>query len=212
MTDIAEYYDRSWTQPELYNDRTSPLRKALLRKHLPAAGIKPGARVLDLGCGCGEFAAFFKAEGYEAEGIDISGNVVEWARKHNPGPEYHVGEVSAMLPARQGAFDAVFSSEVIEHLFDVEGYLRSINRLLKPRGVLVLTTPYHGVVKNIVIALSRFSHHFDPLGQHIRFFDRPGLEMCLRKFGFAAEVWTGFGRFWPVWQSHFVVSRKVQDV
>ncbi|MBX3405465.1 MAG: class I SAM-dependent methyltransferase [Phycisphaeraceae bacterium] len=212
MTDIAEYYDKSWSRPELYNDRTTPLRMALLRKHLPAAGIAPGARVLDLGCGCGEFSGFFKELGYEAEGIDISANAVEYARRNHPGPAYHVGEVQTLLPARAGAFDAVFSSEVIEHLFDVEGYLRSINRLLKPRGVLVLTTPYHGVAKNIVIAMSKFSRHFDPLGQHIRFFDKPGLEMCLRKFGFAPEVWTGFGRFWPLWMSHFVVSRKAHDV
>jgi 2-polyprenyl-6-hydroxyphenyl methylase/3-demethylubiquinone-9 3-methyltransferase len=212
VTDIAEYYENSWSRPELYNDRTTPLRKALLRRYLPAAGVSPGARVLDLGCGCGEYAAYLKEMGYEAEGIDISANVIEYARREHPGPVYHVGEAQALLPSRAGAFDAVFSSEVIEHLFDVEGYLRSINRLLKPRGALVLTTPYHGVVKNIVIALSSFSHHFDPLGQHIRFFDRPGLDMCLRKFGFSPEVWTGFGRVWPLWKSHFVVSRKVEDV
>lgn len=209
---MAEYYEQAWARPELYNDRTSPARKALLRQWLPRAGLKPGDRILDLGCGCGEFAAFFKELGFESEGIDISTGVIDYARKTNPGPVYHSGEVQTMLPARAGQFDAVFSSEVIEHLFDVEGYLRSINQLLKPRGVLLLTTPYHGVAKNIVIALSRFSHHFDPLGQHIRFFDKPGLDMCLRKFGFSPEAWTGYGRIWPLWKSHFVVSRKVQDV
>jgi SAM-dependent methyltransferase len=97
-------------------------------------------------------------------------------------------------------------------LFDVETYLQSINRLLRPGGRFVLTTPYHGFVKNVLVDLLNYHKHYDPLGQHIRFFDRASLSTCLVKFGFEPKVWTGYGRPWPFWKSFFVVSSKAREV
>jgi SAM-dependent methyltransferase len=116
--------------------------------------------------------------------------------------------VQSLLPALEGHFDGVFSSEVIEHLFDVGTYLESIHRLLRPGGTFILTTPYHGLVKNILLDVLNYCGHYDPLGQHIRFFDRKGLRMCLEKWGFTPRVWTGYGRVWPLWRSFFVVARS----
>src|SRR5687767_11920900 len=148
MADIQQYYEEYWQAPEDYNDPTGPMRQALFRKHVK---LSAGASVLDVGCGRGEFCAFFQQLGLAAEGIDISRTGIEYARKQHPGITFHAGEVQALLPSRAGSFDCVFCSEVIEHLFDVGSFLEAVNRLLKPGGVFVLTTPYHGLVKNIVL-------------------------------------------------------------
>lgn len=205
MPDIETYYEQYWEAPEAYNDPTGPQRQALFSKHVP---LPKGARILDVGCGRGEFCAYFKELGYEAEGIDLSKTGIEYARKQHPGITFHAGLTDMLLPQRAASFDAVFSSEVIEHLFDVGDYLKSIHELLKPGGAYVLTTPYHGLIKNIAIDLFGYANHYDPLGQHIRFFDRKGLETCLRKFGFEPVLWTGYGRPWPMWKSFFVVCKK----
>ena len=201
MATVNEYYQRYWDAPESYNDPTTPQRQ-----QLPAA-----SRVLDLGCGRGEFCAFFKRLGFVPEGIDISGQVIEHARSPHPGIAFHAGEVQELLPGRAGAFNCVFSSGVIEHLFDVGDDLRDANQLLRPEGLFLLTTPYHGFLKNVMIDALDYSGHYDPLGQHIRCFDRRGLENCLAKFRFRPFVWTGYGRPWPFWKSFFVVCRKERD-
>lgn len=207
MATIEQYYENYWEDPDSYRDPTTPQRQALLTRCLSA--VPKGGLILDVGCGRGEFCDFFARQGFRAEGTDISQAAVKYAQEHYPGSTFHACPVEDLLPARAGAFDAAFSSEVIEHLFDVGAYLLAINHLLKPGGTLVLTTPYHGLVKNIVIDMLNYSSHYDPMGQHIRFFDRKGLDRCLRSFGFEPVHWWGYGRPWPMWKSFFVVSRKV---
>ena len=209
MPSIEQYYEQYWEDPESYSDPTTPQRQALLRRVL--AEVPKGGRILDVGCGRGEFCDFFAKAGYRAEGTDLSKAAVDYARQHYPAATYHAGPVEDLLApaqARAGAFDMVFSSEVIEHLFDVGTYLLSINHLLKDGGLVVLTTPYHGLVKNVMIDLFNYSGHYDPMGQHIRFFDKRGLDRCLRSHAFTPVHWWGYGRPWPLWKSFFVVARK----
>lgn len=205
MPEIETYYEQYWESPEDYNDPTAPQRQALFRER---TNLPKGAKILDVGCGRGEFCAFFKEMGLEAEGIDLSKTGIEYARKQHPGITFHTGATDNLLPEKAGSYDAVFSSEVIEHLFDVDSYLKAIHDLLKPGGTFVLTTPYHGLIKNIVIDFTNYAKHYDPLGQHIRFFDRKSLDMCLRKWGLVPQSWTGYGRPWPLWKSFFVVCEK----
>jgi 2-polyprenyl-6-hydroxyphenyl methylase/3-demethylubiquinone-9 3-methyltransferase len=207
MPSIEQYYENYWEDPESYSDPTTPQRQALLTKAL--AAMPKGSLILDVGCGRGEFCDFFVKQGHRAEGTDLSHAAVKYAQQHFPAATFHACLVEDMLPARAGAFDAVFSSEVIEHLFDVGTYLMAINHLLKDGGTFILTTPYHGLAKNIMIDLLNYSGHYDPMGQHIRFFDTKGMDRCLRTFGFEPVHWWGYGRPWPFWKSFFVVARKV---
>ena len=209
MPTIEQFYEKYWEAPAKYYDPTTPQRQALLRKHV---SLHADARVLDVGCGRGEFCAFFKQLGWNAQGIDISQTGISYARSQHGGIFFRATEVQALVPGESEAYDCVFSSEVIEHLFDVQTYLESINRLLKPNGLFVMTTPYHGFIKNVIVDLLNYSKHYDPLGQHIRFFDKRSLDGVLRQFGFVPQVWKGYGRPWPFWKSFFVVSRKERAV
>jgi len=206
MPSIEQYYENYWEDPEEYSDPTTPQRFALLERVLPR--IPAGGSVLDVGCGRGEFCDFFAKHGYRAEGTDLSHAAIKYSREKYPAITFHAGAVESLLPARAGQFDAVFSSEVIEHLFDVGAYLLAINSLLKNGGLFILTTPYHGLAKNIAIDALNYAGHYDPMGQHIRFFDKKGLRRCLESFAFEPLNWWGYGRPWPFWKSFFVVSRK----
>jgi SAM-dependent methyltransferase len=57
--------------------------------------------------------------------------------------------------------------------------LQECRRVLKPGGRLLLTTPGHPLLRRVAIAALRFDQHFDPLGEHVRFFTRRSLARTL---------------------------------
>ncbi len=199
------YWNGAFRDPEL--GQLVPERKQQLRPIL--ARLPRGARILDVGCGDGVFTQFFAECGLEPMGTDIAEAGVRWARAHYPQLRFEVASLDQRLPFDDGAFDALWCSEVIEHLFDVDFALGEMRRILKPNGLLLLTTPYHGLAKNLLIVLRNFDHHFDPQGLHIRFFTRTSLFRVLNAHGLAVEQMTGIGRRYPFWMSHFVVARAV---
>ena len=204
---FREYYEKYWEHPEEYNDPTTPERMALLRKHL--AKLPEGANIIDVGCGRGEFCQFFKEELHlHPRGIDVSEAAIRYATQQYPGIQFDALEAQELLSEHARTFDCVFSSEVIEHLFDVGCYLDAVQALLKPDGVFVLTTPFHGLIKNLAIDFFGYASHYDPLEQHIRFFNRQSLTRCLEASGLTPVTWTGYGRPWPFWKSFFVVCHQ----
>jgi 2-polyprenyl-6-hydroxyphenyl methylase/3-demethylubiquinone-9 3-methyltransferase len=146
--------------------------------------------------------------GYDAMGMDISENALRLARQQFPMCRFKSLNVDGSIPVQSHRYAAVWSTEVIEHVLDVEGFLGEIYRILEPGGILVLTTPYHGLLKNLLICLLKFDRHFDPEGSHIRFFNRKGLDRCLKKAGFDPVNFRGIGRIWKMYRTWFVVARK----
>ncbi len=180
---------------------TAKLQKALTE-------LSPGSLVLDAGCGNGEFSLFLVELGYEVTGVDISSAAIAKARMAIPESRFEVASLETGLPFTEGEFAAVWCTEVLEHLFDVHTALTELNRVLMPSGLFVLTTPYHGLIKNLAIALAGFEQHYNPYLSHIRFFTRKSLGVCLTRAGFTAVSWGGVGRRGPLRMSHFVVAHK----
>ena len=90
--------------------------------------------------------------------------------------------------------DLVWCSEVLEHVADTAHLLLEVRRVLRPGGRLLATVPFHGRVKAALISLGRFEAHFDPLGQHLRFYTRGSLAATLAHAGFDAvsvRAWGG---------------------
>ena len=207
---ISKFYERYWQRPGgAIPEQGFALgeRKALLKAAL--ANLPQGAPVLDAGCGSGEFTAFLADLGFTVTGVDISATAIAQAQQRCRGVRFEVASLKTGLPFADEEFAAVWCSEVLEHLFDVHGALAELNRVLQPGGRLVLTTPYHGLIKNLAIALLGFEKHYNPYLSHIRFFTRRSLGHVLERAGFAVERWGGIGRRWPLWMAHFVIARKV---
>ena len=132
-------------------------------------------RVLDFGCGDGRLSAELDAA--ELTAADVSLTALERARRRLPEARIVELEPDAPLPFDDGAFDLVLCSETIEHVRDVQLLLSEVRRVLRPGGVLALTTPAN-------LPLGRPT---DPLSPHLRFFTRRSLRRILRELGFEVE-------------------------
>jgi len=209
---IREFYEAYWREPKAppQGDPTAGERMACLRAALESfvSGPAEKVRILDAGCGDGEFVAFLRDLGFRVSGVDLSEGAIVRARQRCPDVQFRAASLEEVLPFGDESFDAIWCTEVLEHLFDIHGTLAEFNRILKPKGAVLLTTPYHGLVKNLLIALAGFDRHFNPDLSHIRFFSKTSLDRCLRRAGFVPIRWRGVGRVRPLWKSVFVVARK----
>ena len=120
--------------PDLFNEH--------LARYVYARGFCSHKRVLDTGCGVGYGCCHLAETAHSVVGIDNDIGAIRYARGHHSrlNVEYLVGDCQA-LPFQSETFDVVTSFELIEHLPDVEGYLAEVQRVLKPQGVFVVSTP-----------------------------------------------------------------------
>jgi SAM-dependent methyltransferase len=98
--------------------------------------------VLDAGCGVGYGSAYLGEAARSVVGVDVSGEAIDYARARYGGGnvEFVVGDLQE-LDREDAEFDAVVAFEVIEHLPRPERFVSEARRVLKPEGVLVVSTP-----------------------------------------------------------------------
>ena len=179
------------------------------------ADVPAGAKVLDLGCGNGSFISLFQDRGWKLYGSDFSTTGLQIARRSFPGIEFFLADASSPtgdILERIGPVDVIVSTEVIEHLYDPRGFLRNAHGLLKPGGILVLTTPYNGYLKNVVLSVTgKMDQHFTVLWDHghVKFWSRKTLTKALNETGFGDAQFVGAGRVPYLWKSMAIRSRKV---
>jgi SAM-dependent methyltransferase len=124
-------------------DETEPGIVALhLKRYEFALPYCVGKHVLDAGCGVGYGSAFLGAAARSVVGVDVSGEAIDYARARYGGGnvEFAVGDLQ-QLERTDAEFDAVVAFEVIEHLPQPERFVVEVRRVLKPDGVLVVSTP-----------------------------------------------------------------------
>ena len=163
------------------------------RRDFLLGAVEPGDRVLDLGCGEGAFCAALAEAGADPVGAEVAARAVERARARHSGLDFELVPPHGPLPFGDGEFDVVWASEVIEHVADTARWLSEVRRVLRGGGSLLITTPEHGRLRRLGLALAGFESHFDPVGQHLRFYTRGSLRRLLEDFGFEAITVRGSG-------------------
>jgi 2-polyprenyl-6-hydroxyphenyl methylase/3-demethylubiquinone-9 3-methyltransferase len=111
----------------------------------------------------------------------------------------------------ESPFDLVVSTEVVEHLYAPRDYMRGIIEALKPGGRFVCSTPYHGYLKNLMLAVAgKWDSHASPLwdGGHIKLWSRNTLFSLFSETGFTELAFAGDGRFPWLWKSMLVAGTK----
>jgi 2-polyprenyl-3-methyl-5-hydroxy-6-metoxy-1,4-benzoquinol methylase len=110
-------------------------------RELPIVGVAAGARILDVGCGIGEFATLAKAAGYDAVGIDVSEPVIRNAQQLHPDVEFVAGDVADLAAAEPESFDLVTLWDVIEHVKYPHRIVAACAELVRPGGLVAFGTP-----------------------------------------------------------------------
>ena len=177
-----EYHEALWQRiPQGLEPSDFTLRRRFLLERVQA-----GERVLDVGCGEGRFAAELARVGARVVGVDVAQEPLRRARERDPQLDLRLTPPLGEWELEDASFDAVWAGEVIEHVADTAAWLSEIRRVLRSGGSLLLSTPAHEPLALLRIALSRraFARHFDPRGDHLRFFSRATLAQLLADFRF----------------------------
>ena len=172
--------------------------------------LSPGTRVLDLGCGNGEWVGWFATQGCVGVGVDPSASGIAIARKHvqaeHPSTRFEtlLATPSVLQTLGEQPFDLVVSFEVVEHVYSAHEWAETCRAALRPGGRLICSTPYHGYLKNLTLALAgKWDHHHQPLkdGGHVKFWARDTLTQLLTEHGFDDITFRGAGRTPYLWKS-----------
>ena len=105
------------------------------------AGLRPGMRVLEIGCGTGAFTEVFARTGAQIVAVDISGPLLDVARRRGLAPDQvQFLEQQFESCTIDGGFDAVIGNSILHHL-NLDAALRHIHGLLAPGGALAFAEP-----------------------------------------------------------------------
>ena len=186
---MRDFYEGVWAGMPQDPDPWAWRRRRALLLH----EVNPGERVLDLGCGAGRFVAALRDARADPVGVELAQAALQRARGNVPGADLRLVAPDGSLPLGHGEVDLVWCSEVLEHVPDTIAFLTEVRRVLRRGGRLLLTVPDHGRLKRTLLALAHYDAHYDPLGEHVRFYTRRSLTRALQATGFEEVVLSPLG-------------------
>jgi len=169
--------------------------------------------ICDLGCGNGYITSRLSSLNYKTIGVDASESGVNIARTTYPEVVFLRSLIDRSLRTTTGLsqIDLVISSDVIEHLYRPADLFEAALSLLKPKGHIVITTPYHGYLKNLALAITgKLDSHFSALddGGHIKFFSVKTLSDLMERNGFDNLKFRFYGRSPWLWKNMICHGRR----
>jgi 2-polyprenyl-3-methyl-5-hydroxy-6-metoxy-1,4-benzoquinol methylase len=210
-----DYYERYWNKPFGIDGKGFAEyppewdERSLQRMFSFCSGMLKG-KVLDAGCGDGFFSnqlTHFDAV-KDITGIDISEKAIEMALEKYPNNHFRQASLNK-IPCENASFDSIVMVEVIEHLVDIDGTLGDLSRVLKPGGLLLITTSDFNWLKAVIIAMFYFEKYFYPTNPHIRFFTKTTLAEVLLAHGFKVIKYSWNGSYLGLMpKGQMVLARK----
>ena len=164
------------------------------------------SNVLDVASGNGFLASRIAQSGHHVTAFDLSAENVASARKSYPQVRFEVAsaydDLTDLRPP--GGWDTIVAVEIIAHLFSPLRFLANMRSNLAENGRIIVTAPYHGYVKNVVLSiLGQFDKHLEVYfeGGHIKFFSRRSLDAMFVAAGFGRPSFRYAGRVPLLWKS-----------
>jgi SAM-dependent methyltransferase len=182
------YLDVRYSEQERpYTDYPCQLAHHLSTEYL--RGYR-GAKLLDLGCGRGEFLHGFAELGFQATGFDRSRPSQPKFSEPVVVGDYEQGG----LPFADGEFSVLFNKSVFEHVRDISPLLRECHRVLSPSGRMVSLVPDW---------TAQWRHFYDDW-THVRPFTLTGLRECIQSHGFEVREATRFRQLPLLWERPYL--------
>jgi SAM-dependent methyltransferase len=180
-----DYYEKYWAAGRAQYSGDNQGYAANFRTWMRSQlrDLASDAAILEVGCGDGSFTRSLAECSTRVTAVDISASQVERNARAHPEIRFIQHDIAQSFPFANEAFDAIWCSEVLEHLFDPGFALREMQRVLARGGRLLVTVPYHGLFKDVLIALFKWDEHFSPTNPHIRFFTRKTLSQLAASTG-----------------------------
>ncbi|MCH6547722.1 MAG: class I SAM-dependent methyltransferase [Gemmatimonadetes bacterium] len=172
---VHPFFSACLEDEESYRTYFEPKLDALQR-------VQPEGRLLDVGCGAGFFLDAARQRGYDVSGVDLSPVPAAHARE-NLGLDVTVDSLYG-LKAPAAAFDAVTIFQTIEHDPNPDAFCAELFRILRPGGVLMVTTPAADGFVARVMGRRWFGYRNV---EHVSFFSRASLRHALEAAGFEIE-------------------------
>ncbi len=169
------------------------------------------ARMFELGCGNGSVAAKLSMRGWDITGIDPSVEGIEQAINAYPGLKLAQGSAYDNLVEAYGTFPVLMSLEVVEHVYAPRDYAKTAYDLLEPGGTAIFSTPYHGYLKNLVMAVTgKMDAHFTALWDHghIKFWSEKTLTTLMVEAGFETPRYLKVDRIPALAKSMIAITRR----
>ena len=135
-------WQQNWADPTALATRIAQREEyRLMSPYLKQ--LKPDDRILDAGCGLGEWTIFLSDQGYDVYGVDISRQTISWLNHQFPQYNFLSADIRHLsFPDR--FFDAYFSWGVFEHFEEgLGGCINEAWRALEPGGYLFISVPFH---------------------------------------------------------------------
>jgi 2-polyprenyl-6-hydroxyphenyl methylase/3-demethylubiquinone-9 3-methyltransferase len=170
-------------------------------------------RVADIGCGNGFVAADLAGLGHEVMGIDISASGIRLAKERGSAARFELCSLydDRIFDLMPESADCVLALEVIEHLVRPRRLFEVARCLLRVEGLIVVSTPHHGYLKNLALSLvNGWDRHFEVAadGGHIKFFSRRTLTALATEQDFRDLRFLGAGRIPAFWKSIVMSARR----
>ena len=134
------YFDRLIQDAGEFNPFTDRGWDALAARFATLAGDARNLRVLDVGCGTGQSRRIYARQAAFYAGIDLSHGALRLAR-HRFGDAHWLQADGSRLPFRDGTFDVVALSSVLQHVPDMSGVLSAVSRVVRPGGLVFAFDP-----------------------------------------------------------------------
>ena len=171
----------------------------------------PEKRIFDLGCGNGSIANWLSEKGFQVSGCDPSESGIAEAKKAYPELDLYVGSAYDDLASKFGTFPLLISLEVVEHVYAPRDYAKTVHNLLQPGGYALISTPYHGYLKNLALAATgKMDKHFTALWDHghIKFWSVKTITELLTEANLSVEKIYRIGRIAPLAKTMIILARR----
>jgi 2-polyprenyl-3-methyl-5-hydroxy-6-metoxy-1,4-benzoquinol methylase len=204
------YYEKYWNSLKNRELKDFVYKWPVLSSYI---SILTKGTILDFGCGDGKILDEIAKlnPGANLIGTDVSDIAIKEAKKAVPNARYIKICDGGIIPLKDNSIDFIVALDVIEHVFDTENMFNELARIIKSGGQILISTPFCGFIKNVLIAMIGFETVYDPTGPHIRYYTKKSLTRCLTDCGFYPVKWGVFGRFYPISKGMYVLARKTEN-